>query len=303
MRAVLLPSYVRRAIPRVHRNNPEYDDVAFRFDTYGIDSEYNYDPVWAKCVELKVVPGVHTPTNGVGFRRSISNYVYNHIGSFAASCEAFSKSLLIGGVFHRFPEFKVAALEGGVGWAASLYADFLGHWEKRNGKVIDDLNPERIDRDLVRTLVASYGSDRVQERFGDALASIVNSGQVPFAVDEFMACPFETPADLRDLFVSHIFIGCEADDPMNALAFNAALNPLGARFRVLFGSDISHWDVPDVARVLEEAYELVERDVISGDDFRDFTFENPARLYAGANPDFFKGTRVEQAVADLVSVL
>jgi predicted TIM-barrel fold metal-dependent hydrolase len=297
LRAVLIPSFIFRPIPRVHRERPEYDDLAFRFDTYGMDSEYDYDPVWAKCLELKVVPGVHTPSNGLGFRRSMSNYVYNHIGSFAASCEAISKSLLMGGVFHRFPQFKVAALEGGVGWAASMYADFLGHWEKRNPDVIDELNPARLDGQLLSTLVETYGSEQVKRKSEEVLDSVLNPGLPPAVLDEFAACPFQTPEEIREVFVSHVYIGCEADDPMNALAFDSRVNPFGARFRILFGSDISHWDVPDVSKVLEEAYELVEKDLISEDDFKEFTFANAAELYGGSNPDFFKGTRVESAVA------
>jgi hypothetical protein len=53
--------------------------------------------------------------------------------------------------------------------------------------------------------------------------------------------------------------------------------------------------------VLCEAYELVERQLITEDDFREFTFSNAARLYAGANPEFFKGTRVEEEVAAVLS--
>jgi hypothetical protein len=301
MRAALIPSFVFRPIPRVHREHPDYDELAFRFDTYAIDSEFDYDRVWAKCVELKIVPGVHTPSNGLGFRRSQSNYVYNHIGSFANSCEAIAKSLLIGGVFHRFPDFKIAALEGGVGWAASMYADFLGHWEKRNGKVIEELNPARLDAELLGSLVDKYGSDRVRSKRDQVLHSVLNPGPPPAALDEFAACPFDTPEEVRDLFVSHIYIGCEADDPINALAFNSRINPFGARFRVLFGSDISHWDVPDVSRVLEEAYELVEHQLITEGDFEEFTFSNAVRLYAGTNPDFFKGTSIEDAVADFLA--
>jgi len=32
-------------------------------------------------------------------------------------------------------------------------------------------------------------------------------------------------------------------------------------------------------------------------DFREFTFTNAARLHTRNNPDFFKGTAIEQAVA------
>jgi predicted TIM-barrel fold metal-dependent hydrolase len=300
MRAALIPSYVLRPIDRVHRDHPELDGVAYRPDTYGIDSEHDYDSVWAKFVELKVVPSSHGPSMGVGFRRSVSNYVYNHIGNFAASCEALCKALLMGGVFHRFPTLRIAALEGGMGWAASLYADFLGHWGKRNRSVIDDLDPARIDGELLERLLKEYGNGWVRERLEVVKRSLMPS-VTPHQIDEFSACPFESEEQIRDLFTSRIYMGCEADDPMNALAFRAELHPHGARFRIMFGSDISHWDVPDVSDVLVEAYELVERERITDQDFREFACENAARLYAGTNPDFFKGTRVEGAVASLLA--
>jgi hypothetical protein len=42
---------------------------------------------------------------------------------------------------------------------------------------------------------------------------------------------------------------------------------------------------------------LVEEELITEQDFRDFVFTNPASLHAGMNPDFFKGTVVERQVA------
>ena len=47
-----------------------------------------------------------------------------------------------------------------------------------------------------------------------------------------------------------------------AWAFREDVNPLGARLRPILGSDISHWDVPDMTEPVAEAYELVERGVI-----------------------------------------
>lgn len=64
-------------------------------------------------------------------------------------------------------------------------------------------------------------------------------------------------------------------------------------------SDIGHWDVPDMTEVLEEAYELVEEGIIPAADFQDFVFTNPAKMWAGMNPDFFKGTVVEKDVEKL----
>ena len=48
-------------------------------------------------------------------------------------------------------------------------------------------------------------------------------------------------------------------------------------------------------RVIAEAYELVEDELLSPDDFRAFTFENAVRLHATVNPGFFRGTSVAAA--------
>jgi hypothetical protein len=56
--------------------------------------------------------------------------------------------------------------------------------------------------------------------------------------------------------------------------------------------------VPDFDDVIPEAFEMVERNYVTEQDFREFTFTNAALLHTGNNPDFFKGTVVEKAVAD-----
>ena len=86
-----------------------------------------------------------------------------------------------------------------------------------------------------------------------------------------------------------------------AWAFRDDVNPLGARMRPILGSDISHWDVPDMTEPVAEAYELVERAVITEGDFRDLTFVNPVRLHASGNPDFFAGTVCEEAAASVLA--
>ncbi len=76
---------------------------------------------------------------------------------------------------------------------------------------------------------------------------------------------------------------------------------MGARLNAMFSSDMGHWDVADMGGILPEAYELVERNLIDEDDFRDFVFTNPVRFYTRTNPGFFDGTRVEQAARQLVA--
>ena len=142
----------RRASP------PRADGVAGWIDTLGHDSDFDYDPVWARCQDLGVVPAFHGIGFGWGSRTSRTNYVYNHLGNFAAAQEAICRSLVMGGVTTRFPDLRFAFLEGGVTWAAQLYADLIGHWEKRNGRAILANDPSAIDTELADRLIDDYGT-------------------------------------------------------------------------------------------------------------------------------------------------
>ena len=101
--------------------------------------------------------------------------------------------------------------------------------------------------------------------------------------------------------MKNFYFGCEADDRMNAWAFNTASNPFSAQLHALFGSDVGHFDVQDMAGVLHEAHELVDDGLMNADNFRDFVFTNPVRFWGESNPDFFKGTVVEKEAAALLA--
>ena len=70
---------------------------------------------------------------------------------------------------------------------------------------------------------------------------------------------------------------------MNATAFSKGL-PFGARLNAIFSSDIGHFDVIDFCDPVPQAHELVEKGLITDDDFRAFTFENAVRLWARKTP-------------------
>ncbi len=156
-KAAMFASLQRRPVPAVAKANPEASRYAIWHDTLGLDSEHDYDPVWAKCVELGIPPTFHSASAGIGLRTSISNFVYNHIGHFAQAGEAVCKALFLGGVTRRFPRLKCAFLEGGVGWACSLYSDLIGHWKKRNPEALEAVNPATLDRELLVEMVRRYG--------------------------------------------------------------------------------------------------------------------------------------------------
>jgi len=210
-------------------------------------------------------------------------------------------------VTRRFPKLKFAFLEGGVGWAWGLYSDLIGHWKKRNPKALEDIDPANLNRDMLTHLFQSYGgkalADKLERWKPEGEAYSPRTADPDASLDDFEACAIERAEQIRDLFIPNFYFGCEADDPANASAFNIRANPYGARLNAIFGSDIGHFDVPDMTKVLTEAWELVDEELISESDFRDFVFANPVRLWAANNPDFFNGTVVEQQARTLLAAI
>ena len=115
----------------------------------------------------------------------------------------------------------------------------------------------------------------------------------PDCLDDWKATGIDRIEDIYDRFIPNFYFGCEADDKTISHAFYGRANHMGAKLKAIFSSDVSHWDVPDMTETLAEAYELVEKDLITKADFKDFVFANIVRLQAGLNCDFFKGAVVE----------
>ncbi len=296
-KTILMAGHVMRPIPTSSDSRR-----ATWMDHLGIDSLYDYDPVWQRCLELGVAPAFHSGGMGWGSRNSVNNYMFNHLGHFAAAGEATCKSLFMSGVTHRFPDLRFAFLEGGTGWAVNLYNDIIGHWEKRNRENVYRYDPRRMDLGQMSDLFERYGSEVLERLDSSALSSLLSpmgeSFEVEEMVDEWQAIGISQGEDIRERFVPSFFFGCEADDPMNAMAFDTRLNGFGARLQAIFSSDIGHWDVPDISEVLEEAYELREHGFLDDKDFRDFTFANTVKLYGALNPRFFEDTVVADACAN-----
>ena len=297
-KAVVCAGYVQRPFAALKDSDPEVSRYAFWLDQFGIDSAYDYDPVWAKAQELGVSIAFHSGFIGMTPYRSISSYVFNHLSMLAEGQQSLAKSLFLGGVTNRFPNMNFAFLEGGVSWAAALYCDIIGHWEKRNLDALRrDLDPSLVDRALMGEMVARYAPDALAYR-GPLTR---RPAEAEDTLDEWAACGIEQARDIKDRFVDRFFFGCEADDPLTSMAFATTTNPFGAELQVMMGSDIAHWDVPDMSDVLADAWEMVERGWVGEAEFEKFTFVNPVRFYTGTNPGFFKGTSVESAVDRLLA--
>lgn len=268
-------------------------------DALGLESEHDYDQVWRYCEDHGIAPTFHSSGMGWGSRNSVTNFMHNHIGHFAAAGDATARSLLFAGVPVRFPRLRFAFLEGGVAWGAALYSQFSGNFEKRNRRAIDHYNPRHLDVSLVESLLTQYGTEPMRAHADELEHALVPlSAPVEEVPDEFAASGFRSVEHIAEVFATSMFFGCEGDDPMNAVAAERFYRPLGTRLNALYGSDVGHWDVPDIREVLTEAYEPVEEGVLTPADFRRMVFESPVRLWTDNNPKFFEGTAIADAVAD-----
>ena len=307
MKAALFSGMIPRPAPAAADGDEGAARLGYWYDVLGLDSIHDYDPLWQKCVELGISPTFHAAGRGYALRRSPSNFTYNHIGHFASTAEAICKAMFLGGVSRRFPTLTMAFLEGGVSYACQLYADLIGHWSIRNPEALEVVNPANLDAEGLMELARRYGPEDMARLMVDrdaalyaainAQASVDTGGEA--TLDDFAACRIERVEDFRELF-GNFYFGCEADDRMNAWAFNDRVNPLNTRINALFSSDIGHFDVADMSEVLEEAYELVDDGLMTPDDFRAFTFTNPVHFWTSGNRDFFKGTAVEAEVEALL---
>jgi predicted TIM-barrel fold metal-dependent hydrolase len=285
---VLLAGYATRPVGDSGRPS------AVRLDMFGIDSARDYDPVWEACLRNGVAPVFHSSLQSSHPARSVSNYVYNHIGGLAHAHEALCKALLMGGVYRRFPGLRVAYLEGGVMWGASLLADVIGHWEKRGAHAIDALDPDQLDVDAVMSLLMRYGTEEMVANAPRVQEWLQRRPGRPADTDEFRAASVTSVDDLIEPLAERSFFGCEADDPLVPFAFQLQVAHRPVSLRPMLGTDVSHWDAPVMNEVLPESFEAVDEGRMDASQYEAFVFSNAVRLHGGMNPGFFDGTVCEK---------
>src|SRR5204863_295029 len=69
-KVIMVGGLMRRPVPAVAEEQPEAAKFAEWFDVIGIDSDYDYDPVWQKCRELKLAPSFHNGARSILLRNS-----------------------------------------------------------------------------------------------------------------------------------------------------------------------------------------------------------------------------------------
>jgi len=183
-----------------------------------------------------------------------------------------------------------------MSWARSLYSELIAHWIKRNGEAMQLYNPAAIERAALLKYAREYGGRVSGERVDEVLDSLINrmgAGYDADLLDEFAPSAVRSPEEIRDIFTASFYFGCEGDDPLNSLAWQAMGTPFDAKLKAIYGSDIGHWDVPDMRECAEEAYEPVEEGLLDRDQLREFLFTNAVEFWTANNRSFFAGTAVE----------
>ena len=306
LKTITISGEVRDAIPEVAKVDPKLGEKTQRITSICMEPRngHNYDPFWQRCIDLGMLPAGHAGAQKTQRRQSPNCYSFNRLGTFAVGNEFFARSLIFSGVCRRFPKLKFAFLEGGSGWASQLYNDLMEIYEKRNiDWIYEHQDPSKLDVDLMEEMFDRYGNTPylTKERWRKS-PDLPQSQKVETRpMNDWEASGITSKKDIRDQFVPNFYFGAEADDIMTSVAFNDKLNHFGIKLKAIFSSDIGHWDVPDLSKVLHEAWEMVEKELITEDDFRLFTFENTAEMHASMNPDFFKGTAVEDPVKKLMA--
>jgi predicted TIM-barrel fold metal-dependent hydrolase len=300
-KAIMLRGNQERPIPSA-AEGIDRQKAAWYCDTIALDSPYDYEPLWKRCVELGVAVTQHSGSGRWQDRASITNFTYNHVGHFAESNHAFARGVFLGGLVHRYPSLNFGFMEGGVSWACQMCLDLIEHWEKRRRAGLQYPSATKVAE--LHQLIDRYGDQRLKAN-SDAImnhldvfrpdCSLEELSRPEHVVDDFEAAGINSKEDVRAVFSGNFYFGCEADDRATMWAFDPRM---GVRLRPVFSSDFTHFDVPDFREVIPEAFEMVEKGFVTEQDFREFTFTNAARLHTGNNPDFFKGTVVEQAVAN-----
>ena len=207
----------------------------------------------------------HSPGIGFSDRASVSNYMYNHAGHFAAAGEALAKSLFLAESPVGFPAcVSPCWREPSRLGCACTSTCWLGAQTRRDA--IGRLNPANIDRQRLAALLAEsdprfarYSPDEYVDVYGMPLTcmTILPRWGLPQRKTSQRA------------YCTNFYWGCEADDPLVGLAFDRRVMGSAAQVHPMMGSDIGHWDVPEFESPLAEAYELVEPGVLDASAFRE----------------------------------
>ena len=263
-------------------------------------SEFGCDPAALCAADVDLAGALRYAL--VNNRRSVYREERTCSKEKSSSLPAAAKASATGEDLDETVRVPLEALVGAPERIERVAAFIVEHWEKRRRAGLQ--YPSATSVAELHQLIDRYGDQRLKAN-ADAImnsldafrpeCSLEELGRPEHVSDDFETVGINSKEDVRAVFSGNFYFGCEADDRATMWAFDPRM---GVRLRPVFSSDFTHFDVPDFREVIPEAFEMVEKGFVTEQDFREFTFTNAARLHTGNNPGFFKGTVIEQAVAN-----
>jgi predicted TIM-barrel fold metal-dependent hydrolase len=157
------------------------------------DAGRYWDPVFAAASELEMVASIHVGSSSKVYRIAPDSHFIADESWGSVRTSAALLAFLFSGVFQRFPSFKIALSEGGIGWIpyflerAEQVLDKQRHWVKRGLQYRDHAG---TDIDLETLDLRALFRDHVFGCFIDDAHGIANIEQI--GVDNVM-CETDYP--------------------------------------------------------------------------------------------------------------
>lgn len=199
-----------RAAEEIHRfgDHPQFVQVVLPVRSYIPYGNRFYDPLYAAAVEKDLVIGInfggapgHPPTP-VGWP---STYLEEHAG-MAQVFQSQVISIIAEGVFDRFPELRIALIEGGFGWMPSLMWRLDKEWKGlRSNTPWVRRPPSDYIRERMRLTVQPVGAPHDPRFILQTIEQMESDSMLMFATDyphwhyddDDEAWPFTLPEPLN----------------------------------------------------------------------------------------------------------
>jgi predicted TIM-barrel fold metal-dependent hydrolase len=178
-----------------------------------------YDPFWSACEEERMVVTLHTGASGSA---TDTKYLYDaDHGGFLGLYEVFVFTrrplwfLVLGGVFDRHPELRVAITENGVQWLPALVRDMESFFDTHGGAPVRSYLKLRPSEYFERHV---YIGGSLMKRTEAELRHEVGIRRLMWGADY---PHLEGAAPIHRLVLRHVFGGMPEPDVRRILGQNA----------------------------------------------------------------------------------
>ena len=187
--SMVVPSQTpARAAEEIERrgNYPQFVQVSLPVRSYIPYGNRFYDPLYAAAVEHDLVIGIHFggapghPPTPAGWP---STYLEEHAG-MAQAFQSQVISMVIEGVFERFPTLRVSLIEGGFAWMPSLMWRLDKDWKGlRSNTPWVKRWPSEYMRDHLRLTVQPIGTLPDERYIAHVIDQMESDSMLMFATD------------------------------------------------------------------------------------------------------------------------